>query len=124
ARSVRLAMPRFTLVGATTRYAMVSSPMRDRFGSIYRLDYYDTPTLERIVQRSAQLLGMDVPRDAASEIARRSRGTPRIANRILRRVRDYAQVRADGDVTLEATRAALELLDIDPIGLDETDRRV
>jgi Holliday junction DNA helicase RuvB len=124
ARSVRLAMPRFTLVGATTRYAMVSSPLRDRFGAVYRLDYYDATTLLTIVRRSAAILGIDIPEDAAAEIAARSRGTPRIANRILRRVRDYAQVRTNGVVGLEATRAALELLDIDHLGLDETDRRV
>ena len=124
ARSVRLAMPKFTLVGATTRYAMVSAPLRDRFGAVYRLDYYDAPTLARIVYRSAGIIGVDLPADAAHEIAARSRGTPRIANRILRRVRDYAQVRSDGRVTLEATRAALELLDVDILGLDETDRKV
>jgi Holliday junction DNA helicase RuvB len=124
ARSVRLAMPKFTLIGATTRYAMVSAPLRDRFGSVYRLDFYDAPTLAKIVARAAGILGVDLPSDAAMEIARRSRGTPRIANRILRRVRDYAQVRAGGDVTLAAARAALELLDVDELGLDETDRRV
>jgi Holliday junction DNA helicase RuvB len=124
ARSVRLAMPRFTLVGATTRYAMVSAPLRDRFGAVYRLDYYDAATLARIVRRSALLLAVDIPGDAAMEIASRSRGTPRIANRILRRVRDYSQVRGGGLITLDSTRRALELLDIDPLGLDETDRRV
>jgi len=124
ARSVRLAMPRFTLVGATTRYAMLSSPLRDRFGSIYRLEYYDENTLTVIVGRSAEILGVDVPADAAREIARRSRGTPRIANRILRRVRDYATVRAGGIIGLEATRGALALLEIDEQGLDPTDRGV
>ena len=124
ARSVRLAMPRFTLIGATTRYAMVSAPMRDRFGSVYRLEFYDPPTLTIIVKRSAQILGVPLPEDSAFEIARRSRGTPRIANRILRRVRDYAEVRGDGVITLESTRAALVLLDIDDLGLDETDRMV
>lgn len=124
ARSVRLAMPKFTLIGATTRYAMVSAPMRDRFGSVYRLEFYDAPTLAIIVRRSAGILGVDLPDDAALEIARRSRGTPRIANRILRRVRDYAQVRAGGNVTLEATRAAVTLLDVDELGLDDTDRAV
>src|SRR6185437_2293054 len=114
----------FTLIGATTRYAMVSAPMRDRFGSVYRLDFYDAETLTTIVKRSAGILGVPVPEEAAYEIARRSRGTPRIANRILRRVRDYAQVRGGGPVTLEATRAALELLDIDEMGLDDTDRSV
>ena len=124
ARSVRLAMPRFTLIGATTRYAMVSAPMRDRFGSVYRLEFYDPPTLTIIVKRSAQILGVPLPEDSAFEIARRSRGTPRIANRILRRVRDYAEVRGEGVITLESTRAALVLLDIDDLGLDETDRMV
>jgi Holliday junction DNA helicase RuvB len=124
ARSMRLAMPRFTLIGATTRYAMVSAPLRDRFGSVYRLDFYDAATLAIIVRRSARILGVELPDDAAAEIASRSRGTPRIANRILRRVRDYAQVRANGEVTLEATRAALALLEIDDLGLDETDRKV
>jgi Holliday junction DNA helicase RuvB len=124
ARSVRLAMPRFTLIGATTRYAMVSAPLRDRFGAVYRLDYYEPATLARIVQRSARLLEVPLPPGPAEEIASRSRGTPRVANRILRRVRDYAQVRGDGSITIEATRAALELLDVDALGLDETDRRV
>jgi Holliday junction DNA helicase RuvB len=124
ARSVRLAMPRFTLVGATTRYAMVSAPLRDRFGSVFRLDFYDTETLARIVRRSATILRMELPDDSAHEIAARSRGTPRIANRILRRVRDFAQVRSAGVVTLESTRGALELLEIDDLGLDDTDRRV
>ncbi len=124
ARSVRLAMPKFTLIGATTRYAMVSAPLRDRFGSVYRLEFYDAPTLATIVKRSAAILGVDLPDDAAMEIARRSRGTPRIANRILRRVRDYAQVRANGEVTLDATRKAMELLEVDELGLDETDRAV
>ena len=124
ARSVRLAMPKFTLIGATTRYAMISAPLRDRFGSVYRLDYYDAPTLSAIVQRSAGILGVELPDDCASEIARRSRGTPRIANRILRRVRDYAQVRGSGSITLDATRRALALLEVDDLGLDETDRMV
>jgi Holliday junction DNA helicase RuvB len=124
ARSVRLAMPHFTVVGATTRYAMMSAPLRDRFGSVFRLDFYDVATLMQIVARSARILGVEIPHDAAHEVAARSRGTPRIANRILRRVRDYAQVRAGGPVTLPATRAALGLLDIDDLGLDETDRKV
>ncbi|GBD24358.1 Holliday junction ATP-dependent DNA helicase RuvB [bacterium HR29] len=122
ARSVRLAMPRFTLIGATTRYAMVSAPLRDRFGAVFRLDFYDVPTLVTIVRRSARILGVELPPEAAEEIARRSRGTPRVANRLLRRVRDYAEVRAGGRITLEATRAALALLEVDELGLDETDR--
>jgi Holliday junction DNA helicase RuvB len=124
ARSVRLAMPKFTLIGATTRYAMVSAPLRDRFGSVYRLEFYDHETLTTIVRRSARILGIGVPEEAAREVARRSRGTPRIANRILRRVRDFAEVRGNGVVTLEGTRAALALLDIDDLGLDDTDRSV
>lgn len=124
ARSVRLAMPQFTLVGATTRYAMLSSPLRDRFGSIYRLEFYDEDTLATIATRSAGILNIDLPPDAAAEIAKRSRGTPRIANRILRRVRDFAAVRANGVITVAATRSALDLLEIDEAGLDPTDRGV
>ena len=124
ARSVRLQMPRFTLIGATTRYAMVSAPMRDRFGSVFRLEFYDTETLTEIVQRSARILGISVPADAAEEVARRSRGTPRIANRLLRRVRDFAEVRGGGAVTLEGTRDALAMLDVDDLGLDAADRAV
>ena len=124
ARSVRLSMPRFTLIGATTRYAMVSPPMRDRFGSVYRLDFYDAPTLAVIVRRAALILGLQLPDDAAMEIARRSRGTPRIANRILRRVRDYAEVRDAGVITVHSARAALAMLDIDELGLDDADRSV
>ncbi len=124
ARSVRLQMPKFTLVGATTRYAMVSAPMRDRFGSVFRLEFYDADTLAQIVRRSASILGVAIPDDAAMEIAARSRGTPRIANRLLRRVRDYAEVRNDGRITLEATRAALAMLDVDDLGLDDADRAV
>ena len=124
ARSVRLQMPRFTLIGATTRYAMISAPMRDRFGSVFRLEFYDTETLTEIVQRSARILGISVPADAAEEVARRSRGTPRIANRLLRRVRDFAEVRGGGAVTLEGTRDALAMLDVDDLGLDAADRAV
>ncbi len=124
ARTVRLAMPRFTLIGATTRYAMISAPLRDRFGSVFRLDFYDAATLAVIVKRSADILGVELPEEAAMEIARRSRGTPRIANRLLRRVRDFAEVRNHGDITLEATRDALQRLDVDDLGLDDADRAV
>jgi holliday junction DNA helicase RuvB len=124
ARSVRLAMPRFTLIGATTRYAMISAPLRDRFGSVFRLEFYDPETLSRILRRSAGILGVDIDEDAALEVARRSRGTPRIANRLLRRVRDYAEVHGTGVLTLESARAALEMLNVDDLGLDETDRAV
>ncbi len=124
ARSIRLALPSFTLIGATTRYAMISAPLRDRFGSVYRLDFYDMPALSAIVQRSAALLGFPLAEEAAGEIARRSRGTPRVANRILRRVRDYAEVRAGGLASLDATREAISLLEVDALGLDEIDRRL
>ena len=122
ARSVRLSMPRFTLIGATTRYAMVSAPLRDRFGAVYRLDFYNPTELAIIVARSATILTVDLPAEAAEEIARRSRGTPRIANRLLRRVRDYAEVRNNGAVTLLATQEALDLVEVDGIGLDDIDR--
>lgn len=124
ARSVRLAMPRFTLIGATTRYAMVSAPLRDRFGSVFRLEFYDAPTLSAILRRSATILGVELHEDAALEVARRSRGTPRIANRLLRRVRDFAEVHGTGTLTLESARGALEMLNVDDLGLDETDREV
>ena len=124
ARSVRLAMPRFSLVGATTRYAMVSPPLRDRFGSVFRLDFYDPETLGVIVRRSAAILGCPLEEDAAAELARRSRGTPRIANRLLRRVRDFAEVRGDGVIRLETAREALNRLEVDDLGLDEIDRRM
>ena len=124
ARSVRLALPRFTLIGATTRYAMVSAPLRDRFGAVYRLDFYDAETLAAIVRRSAGILGVPVPAECAYEVARRSRGTPRIANRLLRRVRDFAQVRNAGRVTIDSTREALALVEVDEWGLDDTDRAV
>ncbi|OAI38839.1 ATP-dependent DNA helicase RuvB [bacterium SCGC AG-212-C10] len=124
ARSVRLQMPHFTLLGATTRYALVSAPMRDRFGSVYRLDFYDAATLTIIVQRSASILGIVMPEEAAFEIARRSRGTPRIANRLLRRVRDFSEVRRGGVISVESAREALDLLDVDDLGLDDIDRTV
>lgn len=124
ARSVRLAMPRFTLIGATTRYAMVSAPLRDRFGSVFRLEFYDADTLALILRRSAGILGVEIEDAASLEIARRSRGTPRIANRLLRRVRDFAEVHGNGVLTLDSARAALAMLDVDDLGLDETDRAV
>jgi Holliday junction DNA helicase RuvB len=124
ARSVRLSVPKFTLVGATTRYAMLSAPLRDRFGAVYRLDFYDTDAIAAIIARNAGILDVPVDEEGANEIARRSRGTPRIANRLLRRVRDYAQVRADGRVTAGVARAALERLDVDALGLDEVDKKV
>ena len=124
ARSVRLSVPRFTLVGATTRYAMLSPPLRDRFGSVYRLDFYDEAAIAAIIRRNAALLKIPTDAEGASEIARRSRGTPRVANRLLRRVRDYAQVRADGSITAEVAREAMARLDIDHLGLDDVDHKV
>ncbi len=124
ARTVRLSVPRFTLVGATTRYAMLSAPLRDRFGSVYRLDFYDQVAITAIVKRNAKLLDIPIEDEGATEIARRARGTPRVANRLVRRVRDYAQVRADGRITSAVAGEALERLDVDPLGLDEVDKKV
>lgn len=124
ARSIRLDLPKFTLVGATTRAGQLSSPLRDRFGVISRLELYTMEELSCIILRSAGILDIACGEDGAQEIARRSRGTPRIANRLLRRVRDFAQVMADGKVTREAARTALDRLEIDPLGLDSIDRRV
>ncbi|HEX3724451.1 MAG TPA: Holliday junction branch migration DNA helicase RuvB [Nitrolancea sp.] len=124
ARTMRINLPRFTLVGATTRLALLTSPLRDRFGSIFRLDFYDQAAMEQIVSRSARILGVAMDATAASEIALRSRGTPRVANRLLKRVRDFAQVRAEGIITLPVAREALDLLEIDPLGLDDIDRRI
>jgi Holliday junction DNA helicase RuvB len=124
ARSVRLSLPHFTLIGATTRYAMMSAPLRDRFGSVYRLDYYDTTALTSIVTRSAGVLGVAVEPEGVDEIARRSRGTPRVANRLLRRVRDYAEVMGRGVIDGESARAALGRLDIDDLGLDDVDHKI
>jgi len=124
AHGMRLTLPRFTLIGATTRYAMVSAPLRDRFGAVYRLDFHDVPALQQIVQRSARILGAEIDDEGALEIARRSRGTPRIANRLLRRTRDYAEVMADGRITQDVADAALQRLSIDEQGLDLLDHRV
>ncbi len=124
ARSVRLEIPRFTLVGATTRRGLISAPLRSRFGLNNRLDYYDAATLVKIVHRSAGLLGVDITADGADEIAGRARGTPRIANNLLRRVRDYAQVRADNKIDRAVADQALEMLEIDKHGLDEMDKRI
>ncbi len=124
ARSIRLHMPPFTVVGATTRLAMVSSPLRARFGAVYRLDFYDPESIAEIVRRGAWLLGVEIDESGVREIARRARGTPRVALRLLRRVRDYAQVRAGGAINLEVARAGLDLLNVDPLGLDEIDLRV
>ena len=124
ARSVRLALPRFTLVAATTRYAMMSPPLRDRFGAVFRLDFYDVEAIATIVERSARIFEVELEEGGKQEIARRSRGTPRVANRLLRRVRDYAQVMADGVITTDVAREALARLEIDHLGLDEVDHKV
>lgn len=124
ARSIRLKLPRFTIVGATTRFAMLSAPLRDRFGAVYRLDYYDLSAMETIVDRSAKILGAEIEPQAVTEIAQRSRGTPRVTNRLLKRVRDYAQVRADGKISAAVAHQALAMLEVDELGLDEIDRKV
>jgi Holliday junction DNA helicase RuvB len=124
ARSVRLDLPPFTLVGATTRAGMLTNPLRDRFGIVSRLEFYTSDELARIVSRSAGLLEVDMQGDGALEIAKRSRGTPRIANRLLRRVRDYAQVKSDGVVTSAIADAALKMLDVDQLGFDVMDRKL
>jgi Holliday junction DNA helicase RuvB len=124
ARTLTLDLPRFTLVGATTRTGLLTTPLRDRFGITYRLDYYEPAELATIVRRSARILGVSIEDEAAEEIARRARGTPRIANRILRRVRDVAEVRHDGVVTLAVAREALDLLEVDGEGLERIDREL
>jgi Holliday junction DNA helicase RuvB len=124
ARSVKLDLPPFTLVGATTRAGMLTNPLRDRFGIVARLEFYTPAEVQRIIDRSARLLAVEIAGEGALEIARRSRGTPRIANRLLRRVRDYAQVRAGGTITREVADAALTMLDVDAIGLDLMDRKL
>ncbi|MBP5284547.1 MAG: Holliday junction branch migration DNA helicase RuvB [Kiritimatiellae bacterium] len=124
ARSVRLELPRFTLVGATTRIGLIAAPLRARFGFVNRLYYYEPAQLAEIVRRSASKLAVDIDGDGALEIARRSRGTPRIANNLLRRVRDYAQINADNFITGEVAESSLALLEIDPHGLDDMDRRI
>ena len=124
ARSVNLRINPFTLVGATTRFSMVSAPLRDRFGSVWRLEYYDVDEMNIIVERSARILDAQCDAEGVSEIARRSRGTPRVANRLLRRTRDYALVKADNRISGPVARAALEQLNVDPLGLDQSDHRL
>jgi Holliday junction DNA helicase RuvB len=124
ARSIRLKLPRFTIIGATTRLALMTAPLRSRFGAVYRLDFYDETAMQSIVERSAAILGIGIEDGGVAEIARRARGTPRVANRLLKRVRDYAQVRAEGIITQPVARDALSLLEVDPLGLDDIDRRV
>jgi Holliday junction DNA helicase RuvB len=124
ARAVKLGVQRFTLIGATTRTGLLTAPLRARFGIVHRLDFYEEADIREIVQRSARIIGVPIDHDAAVEIAKRSRGTPRVANRLLRRVRDYAQVRASGHITLEVALRALRLLEVDEHGFDEIDRRL
>ena len=124
AQNLNLKVEPFTLIGATTRYSMVSAPLRDRFGVVYRLDFYDISAMESIVHRSAEIMGVPIEDDGVRELARRGRGTPRVANRLLRRVRDFAQVMAQGTVTGTVARQALELLEVDGLGLDDVDHRL
>jgi Holliday junction DNA helicase RuvB len=124
ARSLRLKLPRFTVVGATTRLALVTAPLRARFGAVYRLDYYDREAMIKIVRRASSMLKVPADESGIEEVATRARGTPRIALRLLRRVRDFAQVRADGTITQNVAKEALDLLQVDPLGLDDVDRRV
>lgn len=124
ARSIRLKLPHFTVVGATTRLALVTAPLRARFGAVYRLDYYELEAMKKIVARAANMLKVPTDASGIDEVAHRARGTPRIALRLLRRVRDFAQVRSDGTITQKVAREALDLLQVDPLGLDDVDRRV
>ncbi len=124
ARSLRLSLPEFTLIGATTRFAQLSSPLRGRFGVVYRLDYYDENALAIIIKRSAKIIGVKIEEEALLALARRARGTPRVANRLLRRVRDYAQVKADGIITSKVAGLSLKQLEVDDLGLDEIDHRL
>jgi holliday junction DNA helicase RuvB len=124
ARTIRLDLPRFTLVGATTRTGLITGPLRDRFGFVARLDYYDPEDLARILERSSTILGVELEGEGATVISRRSRGTPRIANRLLKRVRDYAEVKADGRITADLAHDALALFEVDALGLDKVDRAI
>jgi Holliday junction DNA helicase RuvB len=124
AKSIRLKLPRFTVIGATTRLALLTAPLRSRFGAVYRFDFYDQAALEQIVQRAASMLQVQITPDGSQEIARRARGTPRVGLRLLRRVRDYAQVRGDGTVDAAVADAALDLMEVDHLGLDDLDRKV
>ena len=124
AESINIKIEPFTLIGATTRYAMLSAPLRDRFGTVYRLDFYDQPAMEAIVARSAKIMAVPIAEEAVVEVAKRARGTPRVANRLLRRVRDFAQVRADGTVTVTVAAEALALLEVAALGLEELDHRL
>ncbi len=124
AKCVRLNLPKFTLIGATTRIGILSSPLRDRFGAIYRLNFYENKELEQIIDRSAKILNIEIDSNGAQEIAKRARKTPRIANRLLKRVRDFSQVKANGTINKDIAQKALKLLEIDQLGLDEIDRRI
>jgi holliday junction DNA helicase RuvB len=124
ARSVRLDLPKFTLVGATTRAGMLTAPLRDRFGVVHRLEFYTVEELTDIIKRSATVFKVDIDEEGARELARRSRGTPRLANRLLRRIRDFAQVKYDGHITIEVANFALDLLEVDKLGLDKVDREI
>ena len=124
ARSIQLSIPKFTLIGATTRAGLLTAPLRSRFGVVNRLDYYDTKDLTKVVLRSAALLKVPIEPDGAEELASRSRGTPRISNRLLRRTRDFAEVKGSGKITLDITQIALEALEVDEYGLDEMDKRI
>ncbi|MBR5733369.1 MAG: Holliday junction branch migration DNA helicase RuvB, partial [Lachnospiraceae bacterium] len=124
AKSIRLDLPHFTLVGATTRAGMLTAPLRDRFGVIHRLEFYTIDELESIINRSAEVLGVTIDPDGAKELARRSRGTPRLANRLLKRMRDFAQIKYDGRITLDVANYALDLMEVDRLGLDNIDRAI
>lgn len=124
ARTLRLDLPHFTIIGATTRIGLMSSPMRDRFGAIHRVDFYSHKDIQEILKRTAQLLQIELHKDAAKELARTSRGTPRVANRLLRRVRDYAEVHGEGKMSQDIIKQALEMLEVDESGLDKSDRRI
>jgi Holliday junction DNA helicase RuvB len=124
ARSIRMDLPKFTLIGATTRIGLISSPLRDRFGATYRLEYYNTEELEKIISRSGKILNAILEAEAATELAKRSRFTPRISNRLLKRVRDFAQVKGHDTINLKVAQNALDLLEVDAMGLDKNDRRI
>ena len=124
ARSIRLDLPKFTLVGATTRAGLLTAPLRDRFGVVHRLEFYTPKELQTIIVRSAKVLGVAIEEEGAMELARRSRGTPRLANRLLKRVRDFAQVKYNGEITKEVAVFALDLLEVDKLGLDNSDRLI
>ena len=124
AHSIRLKLPKFTLIGATTRAGLLSAPLRDRFGVMHRMEYYTRPELESIIKRSAKVLDVEIDDEGLAELAKRSRGTPRLANRLLKRVRDFAQVKYGGVINLEAAEYALDILGVDPLGLDANDRKI